>query len=608
MLKRILILLVTINGIVAFGQNIDRLYKDAMSMFLVEDLISARGIFNEIIAMDPSYKDAKYRLEICELLTNERNRSIDDFLAYAPSSGRKDKFYNYWLGNIYVDKYEFRNAINAWKRFLDNESYKSTEILQETNRYIKEAEELIRVFENPGEYEIHRLPINSEFDEISPVFFEDKRELLFASSRYSENQSNPSFTYKVYHTTQTGEQKSGTWSPPVVLDNLGSFMEGEANLELIDQDNKLFQFRAEKGGDLYYSDPTESGWTDPQEFDNSITKAHINAHFFINEHEDRVIFASDEYFKKEGLELYQSYKDHNTDKWNKPTLISPSISTRFNEDTPYLSLDEKSIYFSSNRPGGLGGYDIYVSQLNEETHRWEEPVNLGFPINSPDNDLHFKMNPDQKSGYFSSDRYRSSGEYDIYFYWEIEKVDIKGRIFDLATKTPATDAVITFKTKSYEDEYFRSEADSDGRYIAKIVSDETFIVEIERNGAIVYSDTYDSHPTEGITTTYHQDFYVGVGEAVQFVEYQGPNEINIEVQDLGSKFRTGKTAVTRNVYFDHGTSQLKKSSNQMLQVLLKTMQKSPKLRIEVAGHTDNTGPADVNEWLSQRRAESIQKW
>ena len=118
MIKNVLFFFFTLIGTTAIGQNLDRLYKDGLAKFFAEDFVLARERFEEIIRSEPSFKDSKYRLEICELLTNARNRPLDNFLAYGKTSGRTDKFYNYWLGLVYYDKYEFRKAIAAWKRFL----------------------------------------------------------------------------------------------------------------------------------------------------------------------------------------------------------------------------------------------------------------------------------------------------------------------------------------------------------------------------------------------------------------------------------------------------------------------------------------------------------
>jgi len=604
MLKNSLTLITLLVALLGQSQNIERLYADAMGKFYDEDLISARELFKEILNENSSYKDSQYRLEICELLTDKRNRSLDGMLAYKSSYGKSDKFYNYWLGRIYADKYEFRNAVRVWKAFLAKKVYKSKEIIAEVKEFIAKSEELIVMFDSPDEYAIHQLGsnINTEFDEITPVYFEDKDEVLFASSRDSEDPNRP--TYFIYHSARQGND----WSEPGILRGLGRFEEDGANLEVIHADGKLIQFRPERGGDLYYSEATEEGWSIPQEFDNNITKAHIRSHFFINEHEDRIIFTSSQHFKREGLELYQSYKDPKSGKWTKPTLLSPSISSTWDEDTPYLSPDEKSIYFSSNRPEGLGGYDIYVSRLNEESNSWSDPVNMGFPINTPDDEMHFKMNFDQTSGYFSSSRLHSKGRFDVYFFRKIEKVDITGRIVDLSTGRSVEDVSISFRPSQYEDEYFRSDVDGTGSYRARIISEETFKVEIERNGQIIYTDEYEVHDTDGVATTYHQDFFIGESTEETEAEYAGPAETDATVEELGSKFRPGKTAVIRNIYFDHGTSQLKSSSTSALQALLKTMQKSNNLKIEVAGHTDNTGSKDVNQWLSTRRAEAIKNW
>ena len=91
-------------------------------------------------------------------------------------------------------------------------------------------------------------------------------------------------------------------------------------------------------------------------------------------------------------------------------------------------------------------------------------------------------------------------------------------------------------------------------------------------------------------------------------EYEGPAETDSSIEELGSKFRPGRKAVARNIYFNHGTSELQKESLPNLEALLKTMLKAPSLMIEVAGHTDNTGPPSVNKLLSLKRAEAIQKW
>lgn len=171
------------------------------------------------------------------------------------------------------------------------------------------------------------------------------------------------------------------------------------------------------------------------------------------------------------------------------------------------------------------------------------------------------------------------------------------------------DHFISFRRLQSDDEYFQSEVDVSGNYQVQIASEEIFTVEIERNGQIIYTDQYEVHATGGVATTYHQDFFIDEGGTpVSVTEYTDADETEMKVENPDEQFHPKKIAVIKNIYFDHGTSQLKKSSTPLLETLLRTMQKSPKLRIEIAGHTDNTGFTDVNAWLLQRRSEAIQKW
>lgn len=362
--------------------------------------------------------------------------------------------------------------------------------------------------DNPDYYEIHLLEegINSTRAELSPVFFADKEELLFLSNRDDSNLSN----YQIYHTVHEGNRE---WSVPTVVEGVGSFTRNNSNIEVVDEDGRLFQFRTDKGGDLFYSEPTESrnGWSSPKDFDSKISSTHLSSHFFINEHEDRIIFAKDEGTRKdENLDLFQSFKDPETGDWSKPAPFASNINSEYNEDSPYLSPDETKLYFASDGHNTMGGYDIFVSELDPESLTWSEPENLGFPINSPDDEIHFKMNPDQVSGYFTSNRLNTLGDYDIFFFWEIHTVKIKGRVIDGATGEPVTDARIFFRPVAYTDLYYFSPLDDQGQYLTSVTAEDVFVIEIKMDdGTIIELDQFEIHETGGTNTTYIKDFYLG---------------------------------------------------------------------------------------------------
>ncbi len=577
--------------IAVIGQDLDKEYKMAERYFTDLDLTNASVHYNVIMASDPSYEDVAYKAEICSLLTFARNKAMGDFMAMREMYGQ-DPLYNFWLGNIFADKYRFSEAIQALNDFLQSDAKKEKFFVEDAQSLIQEINRLKEIFNEPGEYEIHQLDasINSTGDELTPVFFEGEGELLFASSRDSDDRTDPAF-----YIYQSKQKSDGSWAAPEMVTVLGEFNEYTANLEFVSRDKKLFQFRDEGGGDLFYSTPDGgTGWSIPKEFDAKIPRVKIQSHFFINENETRIIYVSDENFNQTGLDLYQTYKNPETGEWSKPVAISNRINSELDEDTPYLSPDETRLYFSSNRDGTVGGFDIYMSELDPQTNLWSVPVNLGFPINSPDDDKHFKLNPDQQSGYFVSDRYSSIGEHDIFLFWKIDKVKIQGRILEANSKRLIPNAEVIFRPKQYPDEYFRAQSDAQGIYSSAIVADETFDVNIRLDGQEVYSDTYLIHPTDGLETTYFQDFMVDLGDQV---EPDPP--------------LTQQKPVTRKAsffYFEVASTQLSDAVKNELTQLAGQLKNNGETTVKIGGHADGRGPDSLNKNLSNQRAQKIARF
>ncbi|MEQ8473854.1 MAG: OmpA family protein [Marinoscillum sp.] len=637
------ILLITCSWTVE-GQNYEKLYKRGIEAFYGEDFDAAIEHFGQIESSGKSVKDSEYRLEISYLvLPQYRERSLEKILKFSETKSRSDKFYNYWMGRIYANRYMFPEAVKAWESFLDKKGYKSEEIVAETRNYMERAQKLVTYFDNPDNFEIHQLegPINTEFAEITPVYSEEKNELLFASNRSNASEDQ----FKIYHS----EHDLGDWSTPTPLDVLGTFEREKANVEVVNEDGKLFIFKDVKKGDLYYSQPGANGWNVPVEFDSKITSTHLGSHFFINEHEDRIIFASKS--KKSGLDLMESYRNAESGKWEKPHPFAANLNTEYNEDSPFLSQDETKLYFLSDRPNGVGGYDVYVSEIDDQTQQWSEPENMGWPINSPDDEIHFKMNPDGKSGYFSSNRIHSKGDFDIYFFWRIEKTSIEGRVINALTQEPVVNGEIRFHPSQYMDEYFRSILDESGKYKTTIISDEVFKVEVISKSDTLLTENFEVHEVKGDKVTHFKDFYVipkDISDSMRLVleaKYRQPelsqkrsnpdeliasatdsNQIKKDptppqVQEVDKPLNnTGNKSIiipksssssllfVGSIYFEFGTSTITDSSEPRLNEILKYLQDNPTKKIEIGGHTDNIGSSQVNQVVSENRAQAAKKW
>lgn len=619
-MKKVLILSLYIfsgTAHLVFAQSYFKAYKEAEETFYAERFAEAVPLYQAIVEQDSTYEDVVYKLEICKLLSDRQYTDTKTFLSFEEKMSRNDKFYYYWKGRIQLEGYQFEEAIESLRRFIKSPQSKSEEIIFEANRWIKWSVTAKKYMDNPDYYEIQLLEkrINTEKAELSPVFFAGKGELLFLSNRIVERPDE----FQIYHSTHQG---SGSWTEPTPVLNVGVFTRDNANIEVVDEDGRLFQFRTDKGGDLFFSEPTNSkdGWSQPQEFDSKISSTHLSSHFFINEHEDRIIFAKDVGSKSEpNLDLYQSFRDPLSGEWSKPLVFSTSINSEYNEDSPYLSPDESKIYFASDGHETMGGYDIFVSEYDSTTLTWSKPMNLGFPINSPDDEIHFKLNPDQMSGYFTSNRLNTYGDYDIFFFWEIHTIKIKGRVLDGPTGNPITDARIFFRPVAYPDLYYFSQISKEGLYEAEITADDVFTVELKRDDkSVVELGEFEIHATGGTTTTYLKDFYVGEVKNNKAIippstspptTKQNENSIDqVNLEKFGREDHVGDRAVVRNVFFDFGDTKVTSESIPTLRALLVVMEDHPQLRIEIAGHTDNIGDERTNQKISEQRARAVMNW
>lgn len=593
------------------GQSIKFLYNTAENYFYAEDPHRAYTAYKRVATLDPTYRDVVYKLELSVLLQGDSERPLDKILAFRDTEGIEDKFYYYWLGRILDYRYQFKEAVLAWQQFLRIEGYKSQEIIDETNFFIENTRKKIEVFRSENRFQVMKLSeaINSNNSELTPTYIPSANQLLFASSRGNEEDIFNVFTI---------ELNDNEWGTLEKLSSFGNFYENNANLMLVNEDGKLFMYRDHKGGDLYYSELRNENWTTPLEFDSKITNTHLGSHFYINEHEDRIVFASDKNFKKRGLDIYQSYKNIESGDWSKPAPFTEVINSEFDEDSPFLTTDEKTLYFSSTGHGSLGGYDVFMSEFDENTQSWSEPINLGFPINTPDDEIQFKISIEGDGGYFSSNRLKPLHDYDIYHFYEPEWTKIEGKIYDLVTKKAIDSGEIEFSNVGVGETKFTASIDASGAYKARVVAGKVYNISIENGGSVIHEDEFEVTSSE-IATLHMKNFYTNgdlidhemtLAEQIRSDDpgrYQSYEKSATDLSNLGSKYRKASKAILDNIYFNFGSSVLKAESNDVLKELFFLLTSNPNLKVEIAGHTDNVGSHEFNMKLSEDRATSIKK-
>jgi len=342
----------------AKAQKLDKKRLKAESFFYTEKFDKARVAYEEILSIAPSDNLSEYRVEICSLLTIARNKPLDKLESYAKTQGRKDKFYYYWMSKLYFQQNHFKKAIEASNKFIGIKQYRSKEIIQEVKDIQVKAEAIHTYYSSPAAYEVEHLPttVNTNSHESSPVYFREKEELLFLSSKPVDGSSSKEEIYYIYES----KRAENGWTKPKLLKNLGSYSFENANIEVVNNDGKLFVYSDKGGGDLFYSELVGGKWNDLKEFDGKITETKLESHFFLNENENRIIFAHRKKSGGKDLDLYQSAKNPSTGQWSEPSPVSSNINSDQDEDYPFLSADEKTLFFSSKGHGAIGFYDIQI--------------------------------------------------------------------------------------------------------------------------------------------------------------------------------------------------------------------------------------------------------
>ena len=284
-----------------------------------------------------------------------------------------------------------------------------------------------------------------------------------------------------------------------------------------------------------------------------------------------------------GLDLYVSEKIGNG--WTKPKNLGPVINTVDNEQTPFLAWDGETLYFASDGHYGLGGYDLYrTRKLGIDWTEWSEPVNLGVKVNSVRDDCYLYVREGTDEGYLSSNRVAGQGGFDVYsvdmsklveLKMDKPKIRIYGEISDEEGKPVMTEFEIKY---IYDNEMYENvvASDEDGYYETYVDKTDIYEYKIAKEG-----------------------FFVKKGNILP------ADEDEIEYNITLKPFKTGEKFEVENIYFEFNKYDLKPNSFPELNELVEHLKNNPGKMVEIAGHTDSIGSEKYNMELSQKRAQSV---
>ena len=542
----------------------------------------------------------------------------------------------YWIGQSYQYGMEWDKALDFYNRYKDKlqkrSSYQGKDKmpLKEVERRIYECQNGKAFVANPKAYSIINIgrEINSEFEDYAPVF-NGENEVVFTTRRRDGNlNENVYEDNKPWEDIFISTRSGSAWSR---AKNIGSPVGTpfhESSVAFSKDGNTLFIYRDEGNGDIFFSERKSDKWTDPEPLPGLVNSTYAENSVSLSADENVLYFASERPGGFGGLDIYVATKD-SKGEWSKIKNLGPSINTEYDEEGPFIGYDGKTLYFSSRGHNGMGGHDIFkATLLDAEQNGWSDPENLGYPINTPDDDVYFVMMNDGKRGFYASVREDGLGYTDIYrIEFEEQKKTEPEKKPEPVKEAPVKEEP---KEEPKKEEPPKQEPKPEPKKEAvplkysvrvtdaatkKPVDAKVRLQGLKDNVVVGVTSGGPGTFEFSITSTAAKDYRLSV-------EAEGYIFQNLSVNIAGAgdqpkalsrnielrKITVGATSILRNIYFDFGKATFKEESYAELSKLENMMKQNPGVQVEIAGHTDNVGSATYNKNLSQLRANAVKNF
>jgi outer membrane protein OmpA-like peptidoglycan-associated protein len=604
---------------------------------------------NMVIAADTDTTNlaANFEAGYLHLITIGKDKAVKYLLRIFRQNPNYQFDLEYWIGASYQFGLEFDKAENFYNQYKNklikkpNYQGKDKIEMKEVDRRLQECKNGKDFLANPQPYAIVNIgrEINSDFEDYAPVLNADETEIIFTTRRRDgntyENVADDNKPYEdIFSTVKNGD----TWKRAVNIGPTVNTKFNDSNLSFSPDGKTLFVYKDEGNGDIYYTERQKDGtWGELESLPGIINSSYRESSVSVTRDGELLYFASERPGGYGGSDIYVCTKD-SKGEWSKVKNLGPSINTELDEDGPFIDYSQKNLYFSSKGRNGMGGFDIYKTTLiNADKNEWSEPENMGYPINSPDDDIYFSGTKDGKHWYYSSVREDGIGYSDIYIIKPIEEVKkdptaVAQNPVKEEPKQPVVEPKIE-ETKQPKTELVKEQPAIQPKVEpAKTIVPLKYLVKVVDEGTGATLDAKvrmqglkDNAPVGVITNGNDYEFSISSAAAKDYrlsIEREGYIFQNLSVRIEGAtttpktitniirlrKLAVGAVSILRNIYFDFDKATFKTEAYPELNKLESMMKQNQNLVVEIAGHTDNFGSKTFNQSLSERRANAVKSF
>ncbi|MDQ3190483.1 MAG: hypothetical protein M3Q58_02730, partial [Bacteroidota bacterium] len=363
----------------------------------------------------------KYKIGVCFLSQSDEYSNAETYLTQVYEQRPNTTDLSFFLGMAMHYNHKFEEAISYLNIHLEEKI--STERKNQTFRLIENCNNGKELIDNPIEAKIYNvgLPVNTEDDEYVPVISSDESVLIYtyrgqkSTGGLLDENLNPDFQYGTFfEDVFISNKENGIWSEPV---SIGSNINGkghDASIAISNDGQKLFVYRysMKDKGDVYVSELIGDVWSEPENLKGDINSKYWEGSVSLSSNEKLIYFSSERPGGYGGKDLYTAELMEDG-SWKNVQNLGPTINTKYDEDAPFIHPDGAILHFSSQGHNSMGGFDIFVTELDKQK-KWSKPQNLGYPINTADHDIYYVLTADGKRGYYASGKPGGMGKKDIY--------------------------------------------------------------------------------------------------------------------------------------------------------------------------------------------------